>query len=136
MSRAIKVQQVVDRLRPVVMNAKYSKTELACTIFRKRDGVYVFVCNEGSVARINRLHVVKSNPLENSLAEFARDGVVLVVTITGVAAIAAVATIANFATVANVATITEAIEDLPGLRNDIANYDRSMKRVLEAALER
>jgi hypothetical protein len=153
------------------MNAKYSKTELACTIFRKRDGVYVFVCNEGSVARINRLHVVKSSPLENSLAEFARDGVVLVVTITGVAAIteatptdlasitevaaitdvvaiadvvtitgvaaiAAVATIANFATVANVATITEVIEDLPGLRNDIANYDRSMKRVLEAALER
>jgi hypothetical protein len=106
------------------------------TIFEKRNGAYVVAREEGNVTRIRWLHVVKGDPLKNSTAEtdHARD--VFDAEITAVAAIADVATIANFATVTNVATITEVIEDLPGLRNDIANYDWSMKRVLEAALER
>jgi hypothetical protein len=124
------------------------------TIFEKRNGAYVVAREEGNVARIRWLHVVKGDPRKNLTAEpdRARDmfdaestdvatitdvvAIADVVTITGVAAIAAVATIANFATVTNVATITEVIEDLPGLRNDIANYHWSMERVLEAALER
>jgi hypothetical protein len=92
------------------------------------------------ISEISEISV--GDPLKNLTAEpdRARDvfdeEITDLATITGVAAIAAVATIANFATVTNVATITEVIEDLSGLRNDIANYDWSMKRVFEAALER
>jgi len=134
-------------------NSKLGSTR-SRTISEKRNGAYVVAREEGNVARIRWLHVVKGDPLKNLTAEpdRARDvfdaeitdvatitdvvAIADVVTITGVAAIAAVATIANFATVTNVATITEVIEDLSGLRNEIANYDWSMKRVLEAALER
>ena len=152
MSRAI---GGVDRIRSVPMSSNNSKlgSTRSRTIFEKRNGAYVVARDEGNVTRIRWLHVVKGDPLKNFIAEPDRARDVFDAEITDVATITdggdrrrghdhrrgrgrRRATIANFATVTNVATITEVIEDLPGLRNDITNYDWSMKRVLKAALER
>jgi hypothetical protein len=95
------------------------------TVLQKRNGAYVVARDEGNVTRICWLHVVKGDPLQNFVAEPDRAQDLLAAAITDVAA--------------DVAAITDVIEDthdLPGLRNDLTDYDLPMQRVLKDAFER
>jgi hypothetical protein len=95
------------------------------TICKKRDGAYVVARDEGNVTHICWIHVVKGDPLQNFVAEPDRAQDLLVAAITDVAA--------------DLAAITDVIEDthdLPGLRNDLTDYDSPMQRVLKDAFER
>ena len=115
------------------MSSNYSKprSTRSKTIFKKRNGAYVVARDEGNVTRICWLHVVKGDPLQNFVAEPDRARDVLKAAPTDVAAITDVA--------ADVAAITDVIEDthdLPGLRNDLTDYDLPIQRVLKDAFER
>ena len=105
-------------------NSKLGSTR-SRAIFEKRNGAYVVARDEGKVTRICWLHVVKGDPLQNFVAEPDRARDLLVAAITDVAA--------------DVAAITDVIEDthdLPGLRNDLTDYDLPIQRVLKDAFER
>jgi hypothetical protein len=119
-------------------NSKLGSTR-SRAIFEKRNGAYVVARDEGKVTRICWLHVVKGNPLKNLVAEpdRARDG--LEAAITDVTAITAATATADVVTITGMAAIADVIEDahdLPGLRNDVTDYDWSMTRILKDALER
>jgi hypothetical protein len=116
--------RAVDRLRPVVMSAKNSKSESARTIFRKRDGAYVAVRDEGGVTRIYRLDVVKREPHENFVFE------------PDCARIVLVAAIANVATIAHVVENADYIPDLKNAVPELASSMRSPVRAIEDPLER
>jgi hypothetical protein len=77
---------MVDRIRPAHMSAKNAKSGSARTIFRKRDGAYVAVRDEGGVTRIYWLNVVKSNPRDNLVTEPDRARVLPEAAVTGVTA--------------------------------------------------
>ena len=109
------------------MSSNYSKPRSARkrTIFKRRNGAYVVARDEGNVTRICLLHVVKGDPFQSFVAEPDRAQDLLEAAIADVAA--------------DVAAITDVVEDthdLPGLRNDLTDYDSSMQRVLKDAFER
>jgi hypothetical protein len=132
------------------MSSNYSKPRSARsrTIFKKRNGAYIVARDEGKVTRICWLHVVKGDPLNNLVAEpgRARDVFEAAITdVTDATATAEVATITGMAAITEVAAITHVVaiadviedaHDLPGLRNDVTDYDWSMTRILKDALER
>ena len=135
---------MVDTIRPAHMSSKDSKpgSTRSRTIFKKRNGAYVVACSEDGVTRVYRLHVVKSNPRENFVAEPDRARAVLVAatthmaTTTGLAATTGVAANTDMATITDAAATTgvaatfgvaaDALE-LPDVTSAIAEYARSMQ---------
>jgi hypothetical protein len=135
------------------MSAKNPKSESVRTIFKKGDGAYAVVPHEGSVTRIYRLRVVKSNPRAH-FAEPDRAAAVLEARIadevaitdatasTRVTAITDAATTTDVAATTGAAITTDAAEDahdIPDLKSAAAECDWSVRRALRAiedALER
>jgi hypothetical protein len=111
-------RQMVDRITAVLTSAKNSKPGSARsrTIVKKRSGAYVVARDEGSVTRIYWLHVVKSDPLKNFVAEPDLPRIVLetasadVAAFTDVAMTTGVAAIAEYALSMQLRPLRDALE--------------------------
>jgi hypothetical protein len=106
----------VDWINPAYMSSNNSNpgSTRSRTISKKRRGAYVAAGHEDRVTRVDPLHIVKGNSLNNFVAEPDRARDVLkaaitdIATITGMAAITEVTAITGAAATAEAATTDEA----------------------------